>query len=75
MHEPARIQIIHDGTDGYQFTISTDDGKVSGHVSVAIQSGHPDRRTPKQKLEAAKHRIRRLAETLNKAAWQEFSMA
>jgi hypothetical protein len=71
MREPTRIQVIYDGTDGYQFTISTDDGKVSGHVSVAIPSDHPDRRTSKQKLDAAKHRIRRLAETLNKAAWQD----
>jgi hypothetical protein len=42
------------------------------HVSTAIQSGvHPDRRTPKQKLEPAKHKIRRLAEALNMAAWQD----
>jgi hypothetical protein len=72
MHQPAWIQIVHDGTDSYQFAFFREDGRVTGHVSTAIHSGgHPDQRTPKQKLEAAKHKIKRLAEALNMAAWQD----
>ena len=52
-----------DGKDAFKFkfTFTTPNGKLSGRVDIAVPANAPDRRTPAEKLEVAKRKIRTLA--------------
>ena len=50
-----------DGKDAFKFTFTTSNGKLSGRVDIAVPANAPDRRTPAEKLEVAKRKIRTLA--------------
>ena len=63
-----KILLAADGKAAFKFTFSTDNGKITGRVSVARRGGGPDVRTAEEKVKAAKTKINDLASELTEAA-------
>lgn len=53
--------------DSFRFSFTTQDGKITGRVSVKIEGG-PDTRSKHDKMRAAQHKIEHLSRGLSLAA-------
>jgi hypothetical protein len=63
---PTLIALIEDGPGSYRFTFTTIRGELSGRVTVGIE-GPPDRRSDRDREQAAKNQILALSREFSAA--------
>ena len=61
-----KIAIVEDGPGSYRFTFASTRGEITGRVNVGIE-GPPDRRSLKDKEQAARNQILALSREFSEA--------